>query len=71
MAAGGRQLSVQAIAVAIVVIYAVIITTIILFLLDKLSKLRVPVEMQREGLDEPFYGESAFALWGMKSGKPE
>ena len=71
VSAGGRQLSVQATAVAIVVIYAVILTTIILFLLDKLTKLRVPVEVQREGLDEPFYGENAFGLWGMKSGKPE
>ncbi|RSV14401.1 ammonium transporter [Sphingomonas sp. ABOLG] len=71
MAAGGRQLSVQAIAVAIVVIYAVIITTIILFLLDKLSKLRVPVEVQREGLDEQYYGQSAYSLWGMRARKPD
>ncbi|MDF2496364.1 MAG: ammonium transporter, partial [Sphingomonas sp.] len=71
VSAGGRQLSVQAIAVAIVVIYAIVITSIILFVLDRVSTLRVPEEVQREGLDETLYGQSAYSLWGMKSGNPE
>ncbi len=70
VSAGSRQLLVQAVAVAIVVLYAIIITSIILFVLDRLTKLRVPEEIQREGLDQELYGESAYSLWGMKSGTP-
>jgi len=67
VSAGPRQLFVQALAIAIVVLYAVVITSIILFLLDRLTKLRVPEEVQKEGVDEQLYGERAFTLWGMKS----
>ncbi|MFZ3483003.1 ammonium transporter [Sphingomonas sp. 3-13AW] len=71
VSASGHQLSVQALAVAIVVIYAVVVTSIILFVLDKLTRLRVPEAVQREGLDEEMYGERAYSLWGMKSGSPD
>jgi Amt family ammonium transporter len=71
VSASAHQLSVQALAVAIVVIYAVVVTSIILFLLDKLTQLRVPEAVQREGLDEEMYGERAYSLWGMKSGSPD
>ena len=67
VSASTRQLSVQVLAIVIVVIYAIIITSIILYLLDKLSQLRVPEQIQKEGLDEPMYGERAYSLWTMTS----
>ncbi|MFS2324217.1 MULTISPECIES: ammonium transporter [Brucella] len=66
VSASAYQLGIQAMAVAIVAAYAWIITMILLKILDAFGHLRVPEEVQLEGLDEDLYGENAFSLWGMK-----
>ncbi|WP_172123258.1 ammonium transporter [Devosia sp. 919] len=68
VSAGPRQLLVQALGILIVVIYAAVVTSIILRLIDRFGKLRVPEEVQRQGLDEQLYGEQAYSLWNIKSG---
>ncbi|MEI6283336.1 MAG: ammonium transporter [Alphaproteobacteria bacterium] len=70
VSASGHQLGVQALAVAIVAIYAWIVTTIILKLLDMTGTLRVPEKVQEEGLDKVMYGERAFNLWNMTDKTP-
>lgn len=60
-----HQLGVQALAVVIVAVYAWIITTIILKVIDSTGKLRVPDEIQIKGLDNATTGEHAYNLWGM------
>lgn len=66
VSASAYQLGVQVLAVAIVAAYAWIITVILLKILDAFGNLRVPEEIQLEGLDDQLYGENAFNLWGMK-----
>lgn len=66
VSASAYQLGVQVLAVAIVAAYAWIITVILLKILDAIGHLRVPEEIQLEGLDDQLYGENAFNLWGMK-----
>jgi len=66
VSASAYQLGIQAMAVAIVAAYAWIITMILLKILDAFGHLRVPEEVQVEGLDDNLYGENAFSLWGMK-----
>ncbi|MBL8579886.1 MAG: ammonium transporter [Mesorhizobium sp.] len=62
-----HQFLVQALAIVIVVVYAWIVTYVILKVLDVLGSLRVPAEVQKEGLDNDLYGEQAFSLWNMKA----
>lgn len=66
VSASAYQLGIQAMAVVIVAAYAWIITMILLKILDAFGHLRVPEEVQVEGLDDNLYGENAFSLWGMK-----
>lgn len=66
VSASAYQLGVQVLAVVIVAAYAWIITVILLKILDAIGHLRVPEEIQLEGLDDQLYGENAFNLWGMK-----
>jgi Amt family ammonium transporter len=67
--AGARQFGVQLLAVAIVAIYASIITYVILKMLDSLGVLRVPEAVQQQGLDTTLYGEQAYSLWDMDRGR--
>lgn len=67
--AGARQFGVQLLAVAIVAIYASIITYAILKMLDSLGVLRVPEAVQQQGLDTTLYGEQAYSLWNMDRGR--
>lgn len=66
VSASAYQLGIQVLAVVIVAAYAWIITMILLKILDAFGHLRVPDEVQLNGLDNPLYGENAFNLWGMK-----
>ncbi|MCX2698127.1 MULTISPECIES: ammonium transporter [Ochrobactrum] len=66
VSASAYQLGIQVLAVVIVAAYAWIITMILLKILDAFGHLRVPDDIQREGLDDELYGENAFSLWGMK-----
>ena len=68
VSAGPRQLLVQIVGILVVVIYAAVVTAVILRVLDRFGKLRVAEDVQREGLDEKFLGEQAFGLWNMKTG---
>ncbi|PZQ50128.1 MAG: ammonium transporter [Rhodovulum sulfidophilum] len=58
--AGLPQLGAQALAVATVAVYAVIVTFVLLKLLDVVGVLRVPDAEQTAGLDEAMVGEGAF-----------
>lgn len=60
-----HQLGVQALAVLCVATWAVVITLILLKALDSFGILRVPEEIQLEGLDAAIYGERAVNLWNM------
>ncbi|MCF3932036.1 ammonium transporter [Acuticoccus sp. M5D2P5] len=71
VSAGLHQLGIQALAVVIVAVYAWIITTILLKILDGFGTLRVPEDIQEEGLDESMYGERAYSLWDMQRKLPE
>jgi Amt family ammonium transporter len=62
-----HQLFIQAAAIVIVVVYAWIVTNLLLRCLDKTGNLRVPAEVQEEGLDNYLCGEQAFNLWNMKA----
>lgn len=61
-----HQLVVQALAIVIVATYSILITLIILKLIDLTGKLRIPDEIQREGLDDELYGENAYSIWNIK-----
>ena len=67
VSAGPRQLLVQIVGILVVVIYAAVVTAVILRVLDRFGKLRVAEDVQREGLDEKL-GEQAFSLWNMRTG---
>lgn len=59
------QLGVQALAVVVIAIYAWLVTTTLLKLIDSFGKLRVPQDIQEGGLDNAMYGEQAYNLWDM------
>lgn len=69
--ASAHQLGVQALAVVVVAVYAWILTTIILKVLDVTMSLRVPEKVQEAGLDNAEYGETAFNLWSMSRKLPD
>jgi len=71
VAASAYQLGIQILAVVIVAAYASIITWVILKVLDSLSMLRVPEEIQEKGLDDAMFGEHAFNLWNMDRRLPK
>ncbi|MBR0648582.1 ammonium transporter [Roseomonas terrae] len=60
-----HQLGVQAIAVAVIAVYASIVTVILLKILDAVGTLRVPEDIQERGLDDSLIGEHAYNLWNM------
>ncbi|NPA75137.1 MAG: ammonium transporter [Euryarchaeota archaeon] len=49
-------------AVSITAIYAFVFTYVALWLIDKVTPVRVPPEEEKEGLDEHEFGEEAYAL---------
>ena len=67
VSASAHQLGVQALAIVVVAVYAWVITTILLKILDLLGILRVSETVQVKGLDAEMYGENAFNLWNMKN----
>lgn len=69
--AGVHQLGVQALAVAVVAAYAIIVTLVLLKLIDLTGALRVPEAEQRAGLDAAMTGEDAYHLWGLDRSLPK
>ncbi len=66
-AAGGtwtlwQQLGVQAAAVGASIAYAVGMTLLILFIVNKISPLRITPSQEKEGLDSVFHGESGYGM---------
>ena len=69
--AGAHQLGVQALAVVIVAAYAWLVTMVLLRILDSFGIVRVPEDIQKEGLDDAMYGEHAYNLWNMDRKLPD
>ncbi|CAO4195260.1 Ammonia channel [Methylorubrum extorquens] len=65
-----QQFGVQLLAVLVVGAYASFVTFMILTGLDRFGTLRVPEEIQEEGLDT-MLGERAFNLWNMDRTLPK
>lgn len=66
-AAGGswtmmQQLGIQALAVLIAIVYAGLLTFILLFVIDKLVGLRASNESEMKGLDDAFHGERGYGM---------
>jgi Amt family ammonium transporter len=66
-AAGGswtfvQQLGVQVAAVLIAVVYAALLTLIILWVIDKLFKFRSSRESEMMGLDSAYHGEHGYGM---------
>ena len=60
--AGFRQFFVQLFGAVIIGIYSIIVTYIIFVVVDKIKTIKVSEEIQREGLDKVFFGESVIDL---------
>lgn len=58
----GKQLGLQTLAIAIVIAYAFVATCVILKVLSVFEPLKVPDEVQTQGLDEELHGEAAYKL---------
>jgi Amt family ammonium transporter len=56
------QVGIQALGVAVVAVYAGVVTFVLLKIIDKVMGLRVPVEDERQGLDDTEHGETGYAL---------
>ena len=69
--ASAHQLGVQVLAVVIVAVFASVITTILLKVLDGFGQLRVPDAEQEAGLDQSEVGERAFNLWNIDRKIPD
>ena len=66
-AAGGKwtvwnQLGVQALAVGVAVVFAAVMTFIILYLLNKVMKFRANEENEMAGLDRTYHGERGYGM---------
>lgn len=66
-AAGGiwtvwQQLGVQSLAVGIAIVYAGVITLVILFVVDKLFKFRSSDKAEMQGLDRSYHGERGYGM---------
>ncbi|MBN1181367.1 MAG: ammonium transporter [Bacteroidales bacterium] len=67
IAAGGswtvwQQLGVQAAAVGIAIAYAAVVTLILIFIIDKIFKIRATSMEERMGLDHSFHGEHGYGM---------
>jgi Amt family ammonium transporter len=56
------QLGVQALAVGIAVVYSAVVTFVILFVLNKFTKLRSTPEAEMKGLDHTYHGERGYGM---------
>ena len=66
-AAGGswsmmQQLGVQVAAVLIAIVYAAVLTLIILWITDKLFGMRSSAKSEMEGLDSAYHGEHGYGM---------
>lgn len=57
-----NQLGVQAAAVLIAILYAVVLTLLILWIVDKLFGFRSSKESEMQGLDSSYHGESGYGM---------
>jgi Amt family ammonium transporter len=57
-----QQLGVQATAVGISIVYAAVLTFIIVFIVNKVFKLRSPSDEEMKGLDTVYHGESGYGM---------
>ena len=67
VAAGGKwtvwqQLGVQSLAVGIAIVYAAVITLIIVFVIDKIFKIRATDSEEMQGLDRAYHGERGYGM---------
>jgi len=62
LSGNASQLGIQALGVVVVGAYAALVTFVLLKGIDKVMRLRVPVEDEREGLDSTEHGETGYAL---------
>jgi Amt family ammonium transporter len=67
IAAGGswslmQQLGVQVAAVLVAIIYAALLTLIILVIIDKIFGLRSSTESEMKGLDSAYHGEHGYGM---------
>jgi Amt family ammonium transporter len=67
VAAGGKwsvwnQLGVQALAVGVAIVFAGAMTFIILYVLDKIMKLRAKEVDEMAGLDRSYHGERGYGM---------
>ena len=60
--AGLNQFLVQLFGAVIIGIYSIVVTYIIFVVVDKIKSIKVSEEVQREGLDKVFFGESVIDL---------
>lgn len=58
----GEQLGVQALAVLIAIVYAAVLTLIIVFLIDKIFGLRSSDKNEMQGLDSSYHGEQGYGM---------
>jgi Amt family ammonium transporter len=57
-----QQLGVQAIAVLIAIVYAAVLTLIILWILDKFMHIRSSDDAEMQGMDSAYHGERAYGM---------
>jgi Amt family ammonium transporter len=67
VSAGGKwsvwnQLGVQALAVGIAIVFAGVMTFIILYALDKIMKIRSKEDDEMAGLDRAYHGERGYGM---------
>jgi ammonium transporter, Amt family len=60
IAGNGRQFGVQVLGVAIAAVYAFAVTYILLKVIDRFVPVRVPEDVEQEGLDRHLHGEPAY-----------
>jgi Amt family ammonium transporter len=56
------QLGVQALAVVIAIVYSAVVTFVILFVINKFTKLRSTPEAEMKGLDHTYHGERGYGM---------
>jgi Amt family ammonium transporter len=57
-----KQLGVQASAVAIAIAYSAVVTLLILFVLNKFTRMRSTPEAEMKGLDHTYHGERGYGM---------
>ncbi len=57
-----QQLGVQVVAILIAIVYAALGTLVILFVLDKIIRIRVSEEAENKGLDNYYHGEKGYGM---------